>query len=83
MNTPQKPPLPDVEHPGVAKIKQMYDRGDFETLDKMVKFWEALESLGTLGDMVRRFILWCGVLAAGYLTFSGYFVDWIRSIVRQ
>jgi hypothetical protein len=73
----------DHEHPGVAKIKQMYDRGDFETIDKMVKFWEALENLGALGNMLRRFILWSGVIAAGYLAFSGFLVEWIKGIARQ
>lgn len=68
------------DHPGVAKIKQMYDRGDFETIDKMVQFWEALENLGVLGGMLRRFILWSGVIATGYLAASGYLVEWIRSI---
>jgi hypothetical protein len=68
------------EHPGVARIKAMYDRGDFETIDKMVKFWEALENLGVLGGMIRRFIIWSGVIAGGYLVASGYVVEWIRSI---
>lgn len=77
--TTEKPPRQD-DHPGVAKVKQMYDRGDFETIDKMVAFWEALENLGLLGGMLRRFILWSGVIAAGYLTASGYLTEWIRSI---
>jgi hypothetical protein len=68
------------EHPGLAKIKAMYDRGDFETIDKMVKFWEALENLGVLGGMVRRFIMWSGVVAGGYLVANGYIVEWIKSI---
>lgn len=68
------------EHPGVAKIKQMYERGDFETIDKMVQFWEALENLGVLGGMLRRFIMWSGVVAGGYLIANGYIVEWIRSI---
>lgn len=71
---------PPGEHPGVAKIKAMYDKGDFETIDKMVKFWEALENLGVIGGMLRRFILWSGVIAAGYLTATGYITEWIRSI---
>ena len=68
------------DHPGVVKIKQMYDRGDFETLEKMVKFWEAMENLGTVGGMLRRFIIWTGVIAGGYLAFSGVFTEWIRSL---
>jgi len=68
------------DHPGVVRIKQMWDRGDFETLDKMVRFWDALENLGVLGGMLRRFIMWSGVVAGGYLVANGYIVEWIRSI---
>lgn len=68
------------EHPGVTKIKAMWDRGEFEKLDKMVRLWTALENIGALGDILRRFILWCGVIAAAYLTASGWLTDWIRSI---
>lgn len=71
------------EHPGVTKVKQMWDRGDFDKLDQMVKYWEALENLGVLGDIVRRFILWFGVIAAGYLAFSGYITEWIKAASRQ
>lgn len=68
------------DHPGVAKIKQMYDRGDFETIDKMVKFWEALENLGAAGSMLRSFLIWCGVIAGSYIALSGMLVDWIKGI---
>ncbi|MEN6306080.1 MAG: hypothetical protein ABFD96_25365 [Armatimonadia bacterium] len=71
------------EHPGVTRIKQMYDRGDLDTLDRMVRFWEALENLGLLGDMLRRFILWSGVIAAGYLAASGYITEWIKSVANK
>jgi hypothetical protein len=79
------PPTEDVEkeHPGVTKIKQMYDRGDFDTIDKMVKFWDAIENLGAIGDVLRRFVIWIGVIAGGYLALSGYVTEWIRSIARQ
>jgi hypothetical protein len=75
--------LEGTEHPGVKKIKAMWERGDFDTIDKMVRFWEAMENLGILGDMLRRFILWSGIIAGGYLAASGYITDWIRSIARQ
>lgn len=74
---------PDVEHPGVTKVKLMWERGEFETIDRMVRFWEALESLGTLGNMLQRFVIWSGIVATGYLAFNGYIQDWIRSIARQ
>lgn len=79
MTTHEKPE----DHPGVARIKQMWDRGDFETLDRMVRFWEALEKLGLLGDLLRRFIIWSGAIAAGYLAFNGFISEWIKSVMRQ
>lgn len=80
--TTDEPPRHD-EHPGVTKIKKMYEKGDFDTIDKMVRFWEALENLGLLGGMLRRFILWSGIIAGGYLAINGYIIEWIRSIARQ
>jgi hypothetical protein len=76
--------LPDPEeHPGVTKVKQMWERGDFEKIDSMVKYWEAMENLGLLGDMLRRFVIWFGLIAGAYLAVNGYLTDWIRSIARQ
>lgn len=72
-----------LEHPGVTKIKIMYDRGEFDTIDKMVRFWEAMENLGALGDVLRRFLMWCGFIAGAYLAISGNVVEWIRSVARQ
>ena len=66
------------EHPGVAKVKQMWDKGDFETIDRMVRFWEALENLGLIGDLLRRFIIWFGVISMGYFAFSGWLVEFIK-----
>lgn len=74
------PSADDAEHPGLAKVKSMYDKGDFVTIDKMVRLYEAMENLGVLGGMLRRFIIWSGVIAGGYLAFSGYITEWIRSI---
>jgi hypothetical protein len=71
------------EHPGVTKIKQMYERGDFDTIDKMVKFWDAMENLGAVGDILRRFVIWIGIIAGGYLAASGYIAEWIKGLARQ
>ena len=68
------------EHPGLAKVKTMWERGDFDKIDKMVRLWDAMESLGMLGGIAKRFILWSGVIAAGYLAFNGWLVEWIRNI---
>ncbi len=72
----------DREHPGVTRIKLMYDRGEFEKLDRMMQFWDALEKLGMLGDLLRRFIIWTGIIAAGYLAAHGVIVDWLKAVSK-
>lgn len=71
------------EHPGVAKVKDMWERGDFETIDRMVKFWEALEAFGRLGDLFRRFIIWCGVILGAYFVFTEWLVAYIKKAAGQ
>jgi hypothetical protein len=71
-----------VEHPGVAKVKQMFDRGDFETIDKMVRFWEAMENIGVAGDLLKRLIVWIGIVAGGYIVGAGYIADLIGAIKK-
>lgn len=71
------------EHPGVAKVKRMWEHGDFDTIDKMVKFWEAMENLGRLGDMIKRFLIWSGVIAGGYLAASGWITEFIKRAAKQ
>lgn len=70
------------DHPGVAKVKQMWDNGDFDTIEKMVSFWEALEKLGMLGIMLRNFVIWLGVIAGAYFIANNHISEWIRN-VRQ
>lgn len=77
-----QPLPPDVEHPGVTKVKQMWERGEFDTIDKMVRYFKALESLGLLGNTLQRFVVWSAIVASGYLAFNGYVTEWIRSIAR-
>lgn len=72
----------DAEHPGVTRIKQMYDRGEFDKLDRMMRFWDALEKLGLLGDLLRRFIIWTGVIAGGYLVAHGVVTEWLKDLVK-
>lgn len=71
------------DHPGVAKVKQMWDRGEFETIDRMVSFWESMENLGKLGDLLRRLIVWSGVIIGGYLAVNGSLVEFIKRAVKQ
>lgn len=71
---------PEKEHPGLAKVKAMWDKGDFDRIDKMVKYWEAIENLGMLGDLFRKIILWLGAVIGAYIVASGYLADWVRSV---
>jgi hypothetical protein len=82
-NEPPKPPRDysvEDEHPGLVKVKQMWERGEFDKLDKMVKLWTALENLGMLGGLIKRFLIWAGIIAGTWLTASGWLTEYIRSI---
>jgi len=71
---------PEQEHPGVAKVKQMWERGEFDKIDEMVRLWTAIQNVGLLGGLVKRFIIWSGIVAAGYIAMSGHLTEWIRGI---
>ena len=71
------------DHPGVAKVKQMWERGEFETIDRMVKFWEALEGFGRLGDMLRRLIIWAGIILAAYFALTEGIMSFIKRTAGQ
>ena len=58
----------------------MWDKGDFDKIEKMVKYWEAIENLGMLGDLFRKVILWLGAVIGAYIVLSGYLADWVRAI---
>ena len=60
------------EHPGVTKVKQMWERGEFEKIDRMVRFFDAVESLGIVGNMVHRFIIWSAIVAGAYIALNGH-----------
>jgi hypothetical protein len=72
---------PDGErHPGVSKVIAMYERGDFDKIDEMVRLWTAIQNVGLLGGLVKRFIIWSGIIAAAYFAASGHITEWIRGI---
>jgi hypothetical protein len=73
-------PDEDLEHPGVAKVKAMWERGEFEKIDEMVRLWTAIQNVGLLGGLLKKFIIWSGVVAAGYLALNGHITEWVRSI---
>jgi hypothetical protein len=70
----------DDEHPGIVKIKHMWERGEFDKLDEMVRFYDAVKNLGVISGMVKNVVIWFGVIAGGYLALTGHLTEWIRSI---
>lgn len=68
------------EHPGIKQIKSMYDNGRLQEIDEMVKLWMAFKNLGMLGGLLKRFLIWSGIIAATWLAASGALTEWIRSI---
>jgi hypothetical protein len=86
--------FPEEDHPGIAKIKQMWDRGEFDKLERIMSWWEkfgetnaramrwfeALENLGKLGGLLQRFVIWSGIIAGGYFAFTGHITEWIRGL---
>lgn len=68
------------EHPGIVKIKHMWERGEFEKLDEMVRFYDAVKNLGVVGGMIKNVAIWFGVIAGSYLALTGHLTEWIRSI---
>lgn len=73
--------LPDEdEHPGVVHVIRMYERGDFDKIEEMVRIWTALQNLGMLGGLLKKFLIWSGIIAVSWLAVSGHITEWIRSI---
>jgi hypothetical protein len=68
------------EHPGIKHIKSMYDSGRLQEIDEMVKLWMALKNLGMLGGLLKRFLIWAGIIAATWLAASGWLTEYIRSV---
>ncbi len=71
----------EADHPAWAKLKAMHDRGEFDTIERIVRFWESLEAFGRLGDLIRRAVIWLGVIFAAWFAFSEYAVKFIRKSV--
>lgn len=66
------------EDPIWEMLRGMHDDGEFERLHRMVKVFEGLEAIGTIGSYVGRFLTWVAVLAAGYVAFSGVLTGWLK-----
>ena len=57
-------PRPEEIRDEVAFVKQMIDRGDFQELHEMIKYWKALKSFGVFAGMVRRVIIGAAIILA-------------------
>ena len=64
------------DHPAWKRLKSMHERGDFEKIERMVEFWDSLETLGRAGNLIRKTI----VLAVKVLLwFAGLFAAWLAA----
>ncbi len=64
-------------HPAWLRLKKMHERGDFEKIERMVEFWDSLETLGRAGNLIRKAIvlagkvlLWFAGIFAAYLAYT-------------
>lgn len=64
------------EHPAWMKVKAMHDHGDFEKLEKMVKLYDGLEAMGSVGSLITKVLIWCAGIGGAYLIVE----NWIRGI---
>lgn len=72
----------DEDHPAWLELKKMHDRGDFATIERIVKFWKGLEAVGAIGGLLKVLIIWIGVMAGGFYALHTAFGDYIKGIVR-
>lgn len=70
----------EADHPAWVRVKSWHDRGDLERIEKMVKVFEGLEAMGTVGSWIAKFLMWCAVLGGAYITVSGTLEAWVRTV---
>jgi hypothetical protein len=70
------------DHPAWLELKRMHDRGDFETLERMVRFWKGLEALGMVGGLLKMLVIWVGIVAGGVWAMHTAFGDYIRGFLK-
>jgi hypothetical protein len=75
-----RPMIDEDEHPGIKQIKSMYDSGRLQEIDEMVKLWMAMKNLGMLGGLLKRFLIWSGIIAVSALAASGWLTEYIKGI---
>lgn len=61
-------PRPEEVLEEVALVRRMIDRGDFEDLHEMVKFWRAVKSFGIFAGAVRRVVIGAAALLLALAT---------------
>jgi len=64
------------DHPAWVRLKSMHDRGDLQKLERMVEFWDSLETMGRAGDLIRRAIVMLGKVL---MWFAALFAAWLAA----
>ena len=70
----------EADHPAWVTVKKWHDSGDMQRIERMVKVFEGLEAMGTVGTWIAKFLTWCAVLGGAYLAASGAIETWVRTI---
>lgn len=82
----QPPPPPDdpgEEHPSLKWLREKWETGDTQKLEKVVDFVRYCESLGKAGDILLylfkktgQVIMWAGGVFGAWFFLSGSFGEW-------
>lgn len=70
----------NTNHPAWQKIKQMYERGDFETLERMIDREEAWAAMGRMGKMFQTILLWFGSMIAIFFAVKSFIDSYIGKV---
>ena len=70
--------MTDSDHPAVARVKQMWEQGEFDKLDEMLSLWDSYKALGRAGDFLRRVVIWLGVIVGAWFVTGEYLVKLLR-----
>ncbi len=71
--------VPNTDHPAWKRIKAMYDRGDIDRLDRMLRRDEAYEAMGKIGKLVQTTVLWFISMAVALYGVKSWIDQYIQS----
>lgn len=55
----------------------IFDEDEVKTLKRVIKIVTAIETLGSLGSMIKSVLIWFSVMIGLYLGFKNGLVTWI------